>query len=286
MSDNRRFNRFAQPGGSALNTSFDEADSLAAADREIFGTEMPASRALVAPPPDALVNRGDGTFAYKRFVMTPVGMEIPADATDDELKEVGAILGHLGDWVQWNSADWFNRAENRVWGQMYQPSVENQRKYQTLADYAWVARHVQFSIRNRKLTFSHHRVVAPLHETPALQKLWLEYTVSRQSYLRVEDMKREIRALEMRPVENQTEWLEWAIPQPDMLLSELPEFERPALLPPPHLPAHLLEARKYIGRSFNRFKSYTQGNLSLSRADLEREGRAIIEWVQRVMDAQ
>lgn len=293
MSQNRNFERFASPNGSALNQPSDtpSSNSLEEAEREIFGGDKPVRKIRV--PDNALIPRGDGEFVYKRFVMTSVGMEMPDDATNDELIEVGYILDQLGESVQWNSADWFNRAENRVWGQMYQQpadevlSPDTILKYQTLADYAWVARHVQFSIRNRKLSFAHHRVIAPLNKNADLQKLWLEYAVSRlPKRLTVEGFKRELRSLELLTTDEQYQWLNWALSQPQELLSKQPELKPTALLPPPQISAAVINAQKKVGRSFNRFKSYTQGNLNLSKADLDREGKAIIEWVQKVMNSK
>lgn len=77
-------------------------------------------------------------------------------------KSIGFIIG-----------DWINYGEKK-WGEKY---VEATRKtgldYQTLANYAYVARKIDFSCRQEKLGFEHHAVVAKL-KTPGQRKEWLE----------------------------------------------------------------------------------------------------------------
>lgn len=131
----------------------------------VFGS----SGALV-PRRDVIKREADGSMTYKRATMTPVGLVLPDDLTDDELVEIGEMLRGMENSIQWLLGDWLNRAE-RVWGRVYRDVPDY--SYQTLRDYAYVARNVELSIRNRQLSFAHHRLVAAL--PPEYQKEWLDY---------------------------------------------------------------------------------------------------------------
>jgi hypothetical protein len=144
----------------------------------VFGS----SGALV-PRRDVIKREADGSLTYKRSVMTPVGLVMPDDVTDDELVELGEILRGMENSVQWLLGDWLNRAE-RVWGTVYKDVPEY--SYQTLRDYAYVARHVELSIRNRQLSFAHHRLVAAL--PPDDQQAWLDYAA--QNNLSIADLRK------------------------------------------------------------------------------------------------
>ena len=182
-------------------------------------------------PSNALIPQADGVYTYKRFTMTPVGLIAPEDATIEEMLEIEAVLETLETAVQWNIGDWYNRAKQQgIWGRMYdlQPAGDVDYKYQTLADYAWVAAAVDFSIRNRKLSFSHHRLVAPLpHE---LQVLWLTYAASRAAKLKVSGLKEDMKRLANLTPGEQAAWLEWILPNPDARFIHVEEL-KPLALP-------------------------------------------------------
>jgi len=181
--------------------------------------------------PNRLHRHEDGTMVYKRFTMTAVGMVAPEDVTIDELLEVEEVLEGLETSIQWNIGDWYNYATDRnVWGRKYelQPASEVEYKYQTLADYAWVARSIHFSIRNRKLSFSHHRLIAPLSQQ--LQGLWLEYAATRSTKLKVSALKEDMKRLASLPLDNQIEWLKALIIRPSERMidyDELKPYEPP-----------------------------------------------------------
>jgi hypothetical protein len=117
----------------------------------------------------------DGTIQLGNFTLMPTGLHVQGNATIDEWRELGGILQRLDASIQWLIGDWMAYGE-RVWGQTYeQVAAETGYSYQTLRDYAWVARHVDLSTRIDKLSFSHHRLVAA--QPPDEQRQWLEYAV-------------------------------------------------------------------------------------------------------------
>jgi len=113
---------------------------------------------------EGLVPKGDGSFEYKRFIITPVGIEFPSDTTNDEWLDVGHVLKQLDTAIQWVIGDWADYA-SRIWEIPYD-LIANEYGYEveTLYTYAGVARAFPTSIRNRGVTFAHHRLVISLTE--------------------------------------------------------------------------------------------------------------------------
>ncbi len=124
----------------------------------------------------ALVKRDDGVFAYKRFQLTTVGVELPEDLDTDEWIELFTIANRLLDTVQWLIGDLIRHA-SMVWGESYKRIAEiTGYKEQTLRAYAYVASNVDLLTRVNKLSFSHHRIVASL-DTAEEQAHWLNQAI-------------------------------------------------------------------------------------------------------------
>lgn len=145
----------------------------------------PASLARSAPllpgvPEDAIIVRDDGALEYRGVQMTGTGMILPDDFSEDDWLAVGEVVQKLEASIQWIIGDWMAFAE-RQWGKTYAMVAElTGYSYQTLRDYAYVARNVPQAIRHPELSFSHHRVVAALNLKDAdlpdvdAQRYWLE----------------------------------------------------------------------------------------------------------------
>lgn len=251
-----------------------------------YGLAVPTGvvprRGQVQIPPDAIVKRADGSFTYKRFVLTATGLEIPQDVTRDEWAEVGQVIGSLNTSISWLAGDWFAAGEF-VWGETYeQVALELGYEVETLYSYASVCRAVKTLIRNQGIFFGHGRVIAKCPDE--LQLRWAQYTATRG--LRVNDLKQEMKLVDSLPDERQIEWLDWVLSQPaTTLLSQQDELRPPALLPPSHLPREVLEARKDVARYMKRMDSFAQGNLNLTARQVQQESGAIIAWLERLMSA-
>ncbi|WP_310723174.1 MULTISPECIES: LmbU family transcriptional regulator [unclassified Streptomyces] len=124
-------------------------------------TELPAVRPRQTTPDDA----ARGVF------VTRVGLQIPAAVSYDTWKSAGRRISAvanssawcLGDWLiygQWRYTDRYRRAVDAV-------GLD----YQTLRNYAWVARRFEVSRRRDSLSFHHHAEVASL--PPHEQDYWL-----------------------------------------------------------------------------------------------------------------
>ncbi len=106
------------------------------------------------------------SFAFHRCGVTPVG-----NPTFDEWLLAGTFINNADKSVHFWIGDWLNYGEER-WGQMYEQAIERTGfDYGTLADDKYVASRVNFSVRTEKLSFTHHRLVAP--HTPQEQKILL-----------------------------------------------------------------------------------------------------------------
>jgi hypothetical protein len=108
-----------------------------------------------------------------KFTITPTGIEFHQDLNFDEWDNLGQKLAPIGKSIGFIIGDWVNHGDGR-YGEKYQDALgKTGLSYQTLANYAYVARKVQFSCRHENLGFEHHYVVAKL-KTDEEKKHWLD----------------------------------------------------------------------------------------------------------------
>ena len=108
-----------------------------------------------------------------KFTLTRCGIDFHGDLSFEEWEKIGEKLGDAERSIGLMIGDWINYAENK-WGEKYNEAIAcTGLEYQTLANYAYVARKVQFSYRYENLTFKHHYTVAKLKD-PEEQKYWLD----------------------------------------------------------------------------------------------------------------
>ncbi len=108
---------------------------------------------------------------FDRVRMPKTGIEFPQRMSFDKWLVVGRQLSNvvassawcLGDWVVYGEASYNGRYRDAI----EQTSLD----YQTLRNYAWVARRFTFSRRRECLSFGHHAEVAALPEPE--QEFWL-----------------------------------------------------------------------------------------------------------------
>ena len=113
-----------------------------------------------------IINAGDGTIHLSRLGVTFEG-EVPAHSIDDLLRDAGAAtrgcMFIIGDAI--------NYAESK-WGEKYDHWIAvTGLEYQTLRHAASIAKKIDLCRRRHKLTFEHHKLVAPLE--PIEQDRWL-----------------------------------------------------------------------------------------------------------------
>jgi hypothetical protein len=156
-------------------------------ENELF-RQLALARDQVSP--DALasiVQRKDGTLAFRSFVLSPVGL-MGEEITYEDWEALGEFLNKMNASIQWILGDWLLMGE-RTWGKTYESLAALLGiDISTLYNYTYVAANVEFSSRNEKLSFTHHKVVAPL--PPKEQKYWLEAAV--QNQWSISEMRRRI----------------------------------------------------------------------------------------------
>ena len=108
--------------------------------------------------------------------MTRCGIKFHGDLSFEEWESLGGELGSAERSMGFLIGDWINYAEDK-WGEKYNEAIAcTGLEYQTLANYSYVARKVQFSARAENLTFRHHLAVAKLKD-PDEQKRWRKTAV-------------------------------------------------------------------------------------------------------------
>jgi hypothetical protein len=123
-----------------------------------------------------------------KFTITPTGLQFHQDLSFDEWDALGQKLAPIGKSIGFILGDWINYGET-AYGDKYKEALETTGiPYQTLANYAYVARKVNFSCRQENLGFEHHAVVAKLK--PDEQEHWLE--MSKDHALSVRRLRKSI----------------------------------------------------------------------------------------------
>lgn len=75
----------------------------------------------------------------------------------------GDYLRRVEGACQWWLGDWLAFGDKKAWGEMYAEAMDvAERESQTLMDYKWVAKAIDFSSRNEKVSFGVHRQIAAM----------------------------------------------------------------------------------------------------------------------------
>jgi hypothetical protein len=94
--------------------------------------------------------------------MSGVGLHIPAGLSFEDWARAGRQLSGIVDSSAWWLGDWLVFGKT-YYSDCYQVAIQGAGlRYQTLRNYAWVARRFDVNRRRAKLTFQHHAEVASL----------------------------------------------------------------------------------------------------------------------------
>jgi hypothetical protein len=105
-------------------------------------------------------------------VTTTMALHLRRDLAFDAWVRMGRQISGIASASAWWLGDWLIYGE-RTYGQRYRTAFEvTCLDYQTLRNYAWVARRFSVSRRRDTLSFQHHAEVAALPDPE--QDLWLE----------------------------------------------------------------------------------------------------------------
>lgn len=94
--------------------------------------------------------------------MVPMGLRISQELTYEDWEHVGKQLSRIVDSSSWWLGDWLVFGK-KYYSDRYQRAIRSAGlSYQTLRNYAWVARRFDLNRRRERLTFQHHAEVASL----------------------------------------------------------------------------------------------------------------------------
>ncbi len=154
---------------------FAEPLDIREVDEALYGAIREADVLHTADLPSApIVRNDDGTVQIGAFVLSPVGLLIEGEVSQEEWRDFYLAIKRIATSLQWMIGDWIVYGAERKWGETYDDFVElTGLKEKTLRDYAYVARNVQMSIRIDKLSFAHHQLVAGMESDDQAQ--WLAH---------------------------------------------------------------------------------------------------------------
>lgn len=124
--------------------------------------------------------------------MVPMGLRISQELSYEDWEHVGKQLSRIVDSSSWWLGDWLVFGK-KYYSDRYQRAIRSAGlSYQTLRNYAWVARRFDINRRRERLTFQHHAEVASL---PAeLQESLLDG--AEQHNWTTKQLRKEIQALQ------------------------------------------------------------------------------------------
>ncbi|MDQ3762160.1 MAG: LmbU family transcriptional regulator [Actinomycetota bacterium] len=99
------------------------------------------------------------------------GLFLPCKLSFEEWREIGSQIFLVANSCAWWVGDWLAYGENSFGDRYEQAIADTSLEYQTLRNYAWVAKKFAMSRRRDSLSFGHHAEVAAL--TEAEQDVWL-----------------------------------------------------------------------------------------------------------------
>ncbi|MDH6486651.1 LmbU family transcriptional regulator [Streptomyces sp. SAI-127] len=120
--------------------------------------------------------RGNSRSAHtapqgNEVLTTRVGLQIPSGLNFETWERAGRTLAGVVDSSAWWLGDWLVYGKDN-YADRYERGIRSAGlKYQTLRNYAWVARRFEFGRRRARLSFQHHAEVASL--TVDEQEYWL-----------------------------------------------------------------------------------------------------------------
>ncbi|MFI6084313.1 LmbU family transcriptional regulator [Streptomyces sp. NPDC051217] len=112
------------------------------------------------------------SFLGEQAQVHKTGMTFPQNLSERSWERIGASLRELTNSSVWWLADWLTFGETTYGLRRYREAIERTGlDYQTLRNYAWVARRFEHHRRRDSLSFAHHAEVTRL--SPPEQDYWL-----------------------------------------------------------------------------------------------------------------
>ncbi|WP_250031727.1 LmbU family transcriptional regulator [Paractinoplanes maris] len=124
-----------------------------------------------AETPLALATKGNQRGDSGAVLVTQVGLQMDPGLTMERWMNAGRRIAEVASSSSWCLGDWINYGETR-YADRYRECINAVGlDYQTIRNYAWVARKIEIHRRRANLSFQHHAEVASMpHER---QDYWL-----------------------------------------------------------------------------------------------------------------
>lgn len=131
------------------------------------------------------------SFVGRQATVQKAGMTFSQDISEQSWERIGSGLRELANSSAWWLADWLIFGEAAYSWRRYREAIDRTGlDYQTLRNYAWVARRFEQHRRRDGLSFAHHAEVARM--SPPEQDYWLR-KADQQGWSRNE-LRRAVRA--------------------------------------------------------------------------------------------
>lgn len=127
---------------------------------------------------------------FNHFIMPKLGIRFPRQISYDRWLIIGRQLAAASSSSSWCLGDWLVHGADAYSGRYREAVEQTCLDYQTLRNYAWVARSIELSRRRDALSFAHHAEVAGLPEHE--QDFWLRK--AEESHWSRNRLRREVRA--------------------------------------------------------------------------------------------
>jgi hypothetical protein len=112
-------------------------------------------------------------IADPKFTITPTGLQFHQNLSFEEWNDLGQKLAPIGKSIGFIIGDWINYGET-AYGEKYEEALaKTGLAYQTLMNFAYVARKVEISLRKENLDWYQHATVAKL-KTDEEKRHWLD----------------------------------------------------------------------------------------------------------------
>lgn len=198
MNDKRRM--IARDARPTLSGLFDDALNTDVAKETIDAVitdEINAGRLIDVQRFNGGIIDPAGRMVFAGVELTPTGLIFPDELAQPDADALLNILLQMDGSIAWMLGDMLAYQERR-WGVTYQQIAEHTgRDISTLRDYNYVATNVKVSLRNDKLTWTHHKVVAP--KNADAQQRWLNAAI--ENGWSAAELRREMAAFYRDPVD-------------------------------------------------------------------------------------
>jgi hypothetical protein len=116
----------------------------------------------------------DGLFSVNpAVILNATQLSLPTDLSIDDWQNIGQDICRISNASAWWLGDWLIFGTDKYPDRYRRAIAETSLDYQTLRNYAWIARRFPRERRRSSLSFQHHVEVAALSE--AEQDHWLDF---------------------------------------------------------------------------------------------------------------